>query len=108
MKGTVYGGILYLPAHPFADIHYLVRAVMRTKSILYVNQALEALGIDSPGALWRAHLWAESSSAIEKLVTESHYGAMMVCPLVSAYLKAELYQELGKEYFGMVITQHRG
>ncbi len=99
MKGSVYGGVLYLPAHPFADIHGLVRAVMRTKSMLYVNQALEALGIENTRALWAERMWADSASAVEKLVTEPHYGAMMVCPLVSAYLKAEKYQELGKEYF---------
>ncbi len=98
-KGTVYGGILYLPRHPFADIHGYVRGVMRTKSSAYVNNALEALGVENCRALWFEHVWGESGSAIEKLVTEQHYGEMMVCPLVEAYLKADRYQSLGREYF---------
>lgn len=99
MKGSVYGGVLYLPRHPFADIHGLVRAVMRTRSALYVTNAMEALGVHSPMGLWNNHMWAESGSAVEKLVTESHYGEMMVCPLVAAYLHAEKYHILPKEYF---------
>lgn len=98
-KGSVYGGILYLPRHPFADIHGYVRAVMRTKSAAYVNNALEALGVENCRAMWFEHVWCESGSAIEKLITETHYGEMMVCPLVEAYLKAERYVSLAKEYF---------
>lgn len=103
-KGSVYGGILYLPRHPFADIHGYVRGVMRTKSSAYVNNALESLGVENCRALWFEHMWCESGSAIEKLVTETHYGEMMVCPLVSAYLKAEGYQSLPKQYFGTART----
>ncbi len=99
MKGSVFGGILYLPKHPYADIHGLVRGVMRTKSATYVNNALEALGVQNCRALWSEHVWCESGSAVERLVTETHYGEMMVCPLVESYLNAGKYVPLGKEWF---------
>jgi hypothetical protein len=99
IKGSVYGGIFYLPSHPAADMHGLLRGVMRTNSMAYVNLALEGLGVESCRVMWREHLWAESASAVERLVTETHYGELMVSPLVSAYLNADSYRVLEKEYF---------
>ncbi len=32
MKGTVYTGIVYLPKHPDADMHGLLRCAVRTKA----------------------------------------------------------------------------
>jgi hypothetical protein len=98
-KGNVYGGVLHLPAHPAADIHGLVRAIMRTRNQQFVNTALGGLGVQGPAALWREHIWCESGSAIERLVTESNYGVLMVCPLVSMYVKADAYQKLDERYF---------
>ena len=92
-KGTVYGGVLYLPQHPYADIHGLLRAVMRTKGWRYVIMELERFMLN-PSVLIRNHIWAESGSAVEKIVTETHYGEMLVCPLVEAYLKPERYTRL--------------
>lgn len=94
MKGSVYGGVLYLPQHPYADIHGLVRAVMRTKSWAYVSLALEQLNVVNPSLMLRNGIWGQSGSAVEKMVTETHYGEMLVCPLVEAYLKPEHYQRL--------------
>jgi hypothetical protein len=101
-KGSVYGGVLYLPQHPDADIHGLVRGVMRTSKVHFVAQALDALGVLVPMKLFQWHLWGESASAVERMVTEPHYGAMMVSPLVSAYITAERYKVLPKEYFQRV------
>ena len=97
MKGSVYGGILYLPQHPYADIHGLVRAVMRTKSWAYVSLALEQLSVVNPSLMLRNGIWGQSGSAVEKQVTEGHYGELLVCPLVEAYLNAEKYQRLSKD-----------
>lgn len=97
MKGSVYGGILYLPQHPYADIHGLVRAVMRTKSWAFVSLALEQLNVVNPSLLARNGIWGQSGSAVEKLVTEGHYGELMVCPLVSAYLDASKYERLSPD-----------
>jgi len=94
MKGSVYGGVLYLPQHPYADIHGLVRAVMRTKSWAYVSLALEQLGVVNPALMLRNGIWGQSGSAVEKGVTESHYGCLMVCPLVEAYINAAKYERL--------------
>jgi hypothetical protein len=94
MKGSVYGGVLYLPQHPYADIHGLVRAVMRTKSWVYVNMALEQLGVINPALMLRNGIWGQSGSAVEKMVTEGHYGEMLVCPLVEAYIAAGKYERL--------------
>lgn len=97
MKGSVYGGVLYLPQHPYADIHGLVRAVMRTKSWAFVSLALEQLNVVNPSLMARNGIWGQSGSAVEKLVTEGHYGELMVCPLVSAYLDASKYERLSPE-----------
>ena len=94
MKGSVYGGVLYLPQHPYADIHGLVRAVMRTKSWTYVSMALEELNVLNPSLMLRNGMWGQSGSAVEKIVTETHYGQMLVCPLVEAYLNAGKYERL--------------
>lgn len=99
MKGTVYGGVLHLPAHPVSDIHGLVRAVIRTSSRLRAEENLEAIGVPNPSALWRNGIWSESRSAVELLVTETHYGKLLVCPLDAAYVTAEKYRPLSKEYF---------
>ena len=97
MKGSVYGGVLYLPQHPFADIHGLVRAVMRTKSWGYVSLTLEQLNVVNPSLMLRNGIWGQSGSAVEKLVTEGHYGEMLVCPLVEAYINAAKYERLVPE-----------
>jgi hypothetical protein len=96
-KGSVYGGVLYLPSHPYADIHGLLRAVMRTKSWAFVNMALEQLGVVNPSLMARNGIWAVSGSVVERLATETHYGELMVCPLVESYLNAAKYQRLSRE-----------
>jgi hypothetical protein len=103
-RGSVYGGVLYLPDHPASDMHGLVRAVIRTRSEVYANRALERLGFLGTRPLWACKIWSESGSAIEKLITETHYGELLICPLVSAYLKAELYQPLERPSRDLVPT----
>lgn len=100
MKGLVFGGVLCLPSHPDSDMHGLIRCIVRTKSAAYASAALRmASGIDNPQVLFRLGIWSESASAIERMVTEQHYGEVWVCPLVSAYITASKYRRLD-EHFG--------
>jgi hypothetical protein len=94
MKGSVFGGILYLPQHPAADIHGLVRGAIRTKSWLWAEEILSKAGIERTHALWSLGMWSESKSAVEILITQQHYGELLICPLVEAYLNSEHYVPL--------------
>ena len=85
-----------MPQHPAADIHGLVRGAIRTKSWLWAEETLGKAGVERTHALWSLGLWSESKSAIEILVTLQHYGELLICPLVEAYLHPEHYQPLPK------------
>ena len=91
-RGTVYGGVLYWPQHPAADMHGLVRACVRTQSRLQILRLIHSYGLQLPASAWLTNIWGESRSVVEGFVTEQHYGALLVCPLSMAYLSAENYQ----------------
>jgi hypothetical protein len=87
----VYSGIAYMPEHPDSDMHGLLRVVIQERSIPAVMAILEKSGITFRG-LWTANIWQVSKSRIEQLAAERHYGELLACPLVLAYLKPENYK----------------
>lgn len=91
VKGTVYSGIAYMPQHPDADMHGLIRIVIRTRSWLAVRDKLDGLGISDRCA---SNIWTESRSHVEQLATEGRYGEPLACPIVLAYLKPENYKPI--------------
>ena len=96
MKGTVYGGVVYFPVHPKADMHGLVRIIVRTKSVAAVMLALASFNITVIPQFFNYRVWAESKSAIEENVTFNHYGEVFVCAVNEAYLSAERYSRIPK------------
>lgn len=103
MKGTCYGGPLYLPAHPDADMNGLVRCVIRTKSWIRCEEAIQYIYGDPASfkirALLESNLWRVSESAVEQLVSATHYGEILVCPLAACYIAAEKYKRLEKQFY---------
>ena len=98
MKGIPYGGVLYLPEHPSADIHGLVRAVIRTKSWLWAEEHLtKQTNVLRTHHLWTSGFWSESKSAVEILVSQQHYGELLICPMVESYINAEAYKPYRKQ-----------
>ncbi len=92
MPGTVFGGVIYLPQHPDADLHGMLRACIRCRSRLQIEHALQAFFIPfNPTLAFQHHYWAESQSVAEHQATEKHYGELMACPLQRAYLSAACY-----------------
>lgn len=95
MKGIVFSGIVYWPEHKHADIHGNLRVVIRTQYQLQVESILKRAGIkEFTPALFNRGIWQRSKSQVEIKATEDHYGEILTCPLVSAYLKPENYQLL--------------
>ena len=98
MKGVVYGGVLYLPEHPSADIHGLVRACIRTRSWLWAEEQLsKQTNVLRTHMLWSSGLWSISQSAVEIMVSQQHYGELLICPLVEAYINPEAYRAYRKQ-----------
>jgi hypothetical protein len=90
MKGLVFGGTVKLPTSPHADMHGMVRAVVRTKLFTGAIVAMARLGVHVlPQDLGRT--WSVSTSAIESEITAPAYGVVFICPLALAYLRAEHY-----------------
>ena len=96
-KGTVYTGIVYLPKHPQADMHGLLRCVVRTSGVQNLALALRVYDIPFHPMMISQGLWAESKSVMEQQASEKHYGEVLVCELWQQYLKAENYQSVPKE-----------
>ena len=96
MKGTVYTGPAFFPKHPLADMHGLVRCVVRTSGVLNLHRALQVYDIPFHVMMLSLGLWCESKSVIEQGVTAEHYGEVMVCELWKQYLKPENYQPVPK------------
>lgn len=94
MKGTVYGGIAYLPKHPKADLHGLLRCVVRTQGMTNLTSALRVYDIPFSPVLFNQGIWAESKSVVEQQATEKNYGRVMVCSLQSEYLDVAQYELL--------------
>lgn len=89
-KGQVYGGACKLPTSPHADMHGMVRAVIRTKLFTEAIDAMRRLGVVIiPQDLGRT--WAVSASAIESEITARAYGEVFICALHLAYLRPESY-----------------
>jgi hypothetical protein len=95
-REAVYGGVVYFPIHPKADMHGLVRIIIRTKSTAAVHLALNSFCILTSASFWNCLIFQESKSAAEQKATEGHYGEVLVCSLAEAYLKPENYQRIGK------------
>lgn len=95
MKGTCYSGIAYLPEHPDADMHGLVRVAIRDRSFMIVCEKLESAGIPSRGLL-NIRVWQESKSHAEMVATEWHPGELLACPIVLQYMSPENYRPIPK------------
>jgi hypothetical protein len=108
MKGTVYGGIGFLPHHPDADLHGLVRVCVRCRKVDAVK-ILEDAGINTFG-LWNRAIFQESKSAAELHATEKRFGEVLVCPIVKQYLSPENYKPLreSKRKAGSISAPHAG
>lgn len=100
-KGTTFGGILHWPRHPAADMHGLVRAVVRVRSRVQVGHAVTVYGLPwTAPSMWLQGIWGESLSQAEREATRAHYGQLLVCRLEEQYLHAELYREPPKDLEG--------
>jgi hypothetical protein len=96
VKGTVYTGIVYLPKHPQADMHGLLRCVVRTSGVQNLASALRVYDIPFHPMMFSQGIWAESVSITEQYASSNHYGEVLVCELWQQYLKAENYQPVPK------------
>lgn len=91
---SVFGGIVRLSNHKLADMHGLVRAVVRTQTRLQVNSIMRAVGLDIPPSFWIAGIWSESKSLRESHVTDGHNGKVFVCGLWDLYVDEGKYEML--------------
>jgi len=98
MKGTVFGGVVYWPQHPDADMHGQLRCVIRCATRLHVRVALERHSIPYDDRVWILGIWRESQSAAEKLAIEHDFGVLFTCPLRTAYLSSDNYQAVGRNF----------
>lgn len=94
MKGTVYTGIVYLPKHANADIHGLLRCIVRTKGMSELASILRVYDIPFSPALFNWGIWCESKSVVEQAATEGQYGRTLVCPTWCQYLDIANYQPI--------------
>lgn len=91
-KGTVYTGIIYLPGHPKADLHGLLRCVVRTdRGMSHLTSILRTYDIPFSPVLFNWGVWCESKSFAELNATENQYGRALVCPTWCQYLGPEHY-----------------
>lgn len=91
----VFGGTIRLPDSPHADMHGMVRAVVRTKLFLEATRILDRFGVRVvPQDLNRT--WTLSTSHIEHELTLHAYGELFVCPLSTQYLQPGHYSRLGR------------
>ncbi len=95
-KGTVYSGIVYMPDHPDADLHGMIRVAVREATRSDVREKILRNGIEYHFSMWNTGIWQESKSHAEAQATERHYGELLACPLVLQYLKAENYKPIPK------------
>lgn len=91
---SVFGGIIHLPQHHLADMHGLLRGIVRLNSRLKVRSVLSHYRIEIPPSAWLMGLWCESKSLIEASATEGFDGQVFVCSLPMMYLKTEYYERL--------------
>lgn len=96
MNGTVYTGVAYFPKHPQADLHGLVRCVVRTSSVMKLAEALRIYDIPFSPMLLNQGIWNVSASIVEQRASESHYGEVLVSPLWCQYLEPDFYEPVPK------------
>ena len=96
MKGTVYTGVCYFPRHPQSDMHGLVRCVVRTSGMVNLGASLQVYDIPFHPMMFQQGIWCESKSAVEKSITEQHYGEVMVSALWCQYLQSDSYHTVPK------------
>ena len=92
MKGTVYGGVLYFPDHPKADLHGQVRGIVRTTGITNLTSILRTYDIPFSPVLFNWSIWQESQSIVERQASEQQYGRLLVCPIAQQYLNPAAYE----------------
>lgn len=96
VKGITYSGIAHFPEHPDADLHGLVRLVIREANMILVAEKLNRAGISYMPALFATRVWQVSQSRAEEEATERHYGELLSCPIALQYLKPENYKPIPK------------
>ena len=95
MKGTVYTGIVYLPKHPQADMHGLLRCAVRTeRGMSHLAAILRVYDIPFSPMLFNWGIWCLSESVVEQTATELYYGRALVCPLWCQYLEPGKYKPI--------------
>jgi hypothetical protein len=108
MKGTVYTGIIFLPKHPNADMHGLLRCAVRTNGgMSELTRILRIYDIPFSPVLFNWGIWCESKSMAEAAATERNYGRAMVCPTWCQYLESSRYElipETFKHATGVVVS----
>ena len=104
MKGTTYSGIVYWPEHPDADLHGLIRLIIRESRRLMVEVKLEAMGLFSNPRMWDGKIWQQTQSHVEELASERHFGVFLSCPLAEQYIRPENYTEVRKRRVEMKPT----
>jgi hypothetical protein len=88
----VYSGIIHMPAHPMADMHGNIRAVIKAKTLWAVKKLLEEdYGVDVRISDM-GRFWHESKSAVERKLAEISYGIVYGCPLALSYMAIANYQ----------------
>ena len=97
LKGTTFAGIVYCPQHPDSDIHGLLRACVRTTSLMRVGEILASYGVSFRVMWMQDGLWSESKSIAEIEAAQLNYGVLLVCPLWTAYLNPSVYKPMPKE-----------
>jgi hypothetical protein len=99
MKGTVYTGIIFLPKHPNADMHGLLRCAIRTNGgMSELTRILRIYDIPFSPVLFNWGIWCESKSMAEAAATERNYGRAMVCPTWCQYLESSRYELIPEKF----------
>ena len=91
-KGTTYTGIVYLPKHPHADMHGMLRCIVRTRGMSELTSILRTYDIPFSPVLFNYGVWCESKSIIEQTATEHNYGRAMVCPIWQQAVSVDAYE----------------
>jgi hypothetical protein len=91
-KGTTYTGIVYLPKHPHADMHGMLRCIVRTRGMSELTSILRTYDIPFSPVLFKYGVWCESKSIIEQTATEHNYGRAMVCPIWQQAVSVDAYE----------------
>lgn len=83
-KLEVFAGIACYPRHPLADMHGLIRVVVKAETRRRALSVLRAVGVK------RVAFFAPTGSAIERGIAQ--YRSVFVSSLTEMYLNASRYQ----------------